>query len=354
MFLNKQKKEYSSGLNTALAIPVVLTLLILLFFRSQPSSSLQNVMLATGDWAPYSGEQLNDYGIASVIVSSVMSEAGYDTTMQFMAWSKAYEVAVSSKFNQGVRGTFPWYKTSDRQKDFYYSNPLLEIDSTIFYDSRKTPELEAHFNQTGNLNEYNGLRIESYEYHPDIKKMLTESKEVPSTYIAFQKLINNSDIHYLSEAKDVGESILREYFSNQQAYIKSFEQQWPNNIHLLASKKNPNNRQLIERFNKALAQMKRSGNYDIILETAKHQIDVERAVNLHPFNVEGYIEGYYNPTGKESILLADGTRAVVEKMGGQVPNSGNVWRSRSRIVGKGTNHRSTHERHYSIRRWPFN
>lgn len=305
----------SAALTAALAIPIALTFLILLSLRSQPDLPLQPAIFATGDWAPYSGKQLPDWGIASAVVASTASEAGYEANLQFMAWSQAYNAAADSRMNRGIRGTFPWYRTAAREREFYYSDALLEVELSIFYNAQNTPQLVEQVDRPGGLDRYRGVRVESYQYHPDIERLLSDAPMVPSAFKAFQQLIENPEVQFVAEARDVGKGILRDYFPEQQIAIEVSEKTWPISVHLLASRKNPNNRRLIEQFNKALAGMKGNGAYNILLADVRGRIDAERAVILHSFSSEGYLEGFLKPSSRESVLLPAGTRVVVEDWG---------------------------------------
>ena len=102
------------------------------------TSNSQLAIVATGEYPPFSGEQLQDEGIASAIVSLGMREIGYDCEIRFMPWPLVDTSAKESSTNQGVRAAFPYVKTAEREKAFYFSEPILEVETSVFYNKSKT------------------------------------------------------------------------------------------------------------------------------------------------------------------------------------------------------------------------
>ncbi len=98
------------------------------------NSALQTVRIATGEWEPYSGEDLPEFGIASAIVTAVLKNAGYKPDYEFMPWKLVEEFAQNNETNNGIRGTFPYLSTEQRRELFYYSGPLLSIDHSLYFN----------------------------------------------------------------------------------------------------------------------------------------------------------------------------------------------------------------------------
>ena len=50
------------------------------------------LLLVTNEWAPYTSENLGEYGMVSKIVALAMEEAGLEYEIQFRPWARALEM----------------------------------------------------------------------------------------------------------------------------------------------------------------------------------------------------------------------------------------------------------------------
>ena len=80
-----RKVDWRSVITIALAVPILLTLCLLLYVQPVEQTATARVaIVATGEYPPFSGEQLENQGIASAIVELAMKEMGYESQLQFM------------------------------------------------------------------------------------------------------------------------------------------------------------------------------------------------------------------------------------------------------------------------------
>jgi len=231
-----------------------------------------------------------------------------------MAWGQAYDAALASETQAGLRGTFPWYHTTDRERDFYMSASLLETRSSVFYHAERTPEL-GEVTEVSELASFRGLRITSYEYAPALKDIMDGAPEEPTNLKAFERLLADPQVHFVVEAEEVGTTILRDRFPQGRKIIRTAPIHWDIGVHFLASRNNPHNRRLIERFDEALKQMRSGGSYQALVSRVQDQIRETRTVTLHSFAPESFLQGYPNANRRASVLLPEGTRAIVDDWG---------------------------------------
>jgi polar amino acid transport system substrate-binding protein len=88
----EQQNNFSHSqllLYSSIGATILLLVVVLLTFDKKEPSSYKSIKLATGEWAPYTGQNLPEYGKTSAIVTHVLRNMGYQPEFQFMPWSNA-------------------------------------------------------------------------------------------------------------------------------------------------------------------------------------------------------------------------------------------------------------------------
>ncbi len=95
----------------------VLPLLILLVASSAFGETIR---LSTLEWPPFVGLELSEQGVVSERVRKICAVAGMRLELSFTPWKRALLEA-----STGVsHGFFPEYRSANREKDFYFSEPV--------------------------------------------------------------------------------------------------------------------------------------------------------------------------------------------------------------------------------------
>lgn len=313
-----RKADWRSVMTLALGLPILVLLLVLLYFRPVEQTALQSAIIATGEYPPFSGEQLKDNGIAAAIVSKAMKEIGYEIEIKFMPWPLATKATAESGTNQGVRAAFPYVKSPEREREFYFSDPILTVETSIFYNPAKTPQISAQ-TSLADLKDYHLLPIAGYRYLSAVEQLPKLNRVAENNVEAFKQLLNDPDTQLVAEATAVGSQVLSDTFPRQQQQIK-FLPAFTSPLYLIASKRNPYSRSLILEFNKALAAIDEDQRREI--ESAVlTQINEQNQVLLNPFDGTGYLKGYFRAKDSQPVLLPQGTRALVEQWPGAYLNA---------------------------------
>ncbi|MHC4883865.1 MAG: substrate-binding periplasmic protein [Planctomycetota bacterium] len=92
------------------------------------------ITLANGEWAPYQSAKLKHQGVASRIVREAFETASIKVNFVFLPWKRGFEETRKGKHT----GTFLWFDTPERRKDFLISNPILDV-KYVFFHLKKTP-----------------------------------------------------------------------------------------------------------------------------------------------------------------------------------------------------------------------
>jgi polar amino acid transport system substrate-binding protein len=210
--------------------------------------------------APYIGNDLPEQGLSIKIINTAFERAGYKTNFVFETWPRTYEGGLIGIYD--VIGSI-WH-TDEREKDFVFSEAYL------FHEIKFIKRKADTYIKFNNLNDLEGLIIgtlKNYAYREDF----TGSKK----FIKLQQNHLIQNLLFLTQDKiDMTLGDIRKVRYEINKYMKSSMKDLeflPNvlikrGVHIAVSKSNPNHKEIIAKFNKALKSMKSDGTYDDILK----------------------------------------------------------------------------------------
>ncbi|WP_169792724.1 substrate-binding periplasmic protein [Pseudoalteromonas phenolica] len=239
-----------------------ISLFLLLSLFSNLSASANNLTLSVGEWPPYMGSDLPNNGAIAEIITEAFADIGYQVSFEFYPWARAMEQAQLGR----VDGTGLWLKTESRDSEFYFSEPVLEEKHVFFYNKTKKPNLDSF----EALKSYSYVGLEDFSYGVDLDNIIRAKQinmyRVSNDEQAFGMLLKNRVSIYPQEMA-VGYYLLREHFSEQDMKsIGHIEQPFMRkNSHIILSKSDKNNADILKMFDEALLRMKQSGRYDQLL-----------------------------------------------------------------------------------------
>jgi len=114
---------------------VFLPLLLFSFMGGNAVSAQKTVSLATTDWEPYVGRNLDAYGFVSEIIAEAFRRVGYEVQYAFMPPKRVMQQVEAGEDHAG----YPAYYSDDRAERFYYSDPFA--DSAVGFYKRKDTEI---------------------------------------------------------------------------------------------------------------------------------------------------------------------------------------------------------------------
>jgi polar amino acid transport system substrate-binding protein len=212
------------------------------------------IQIANGEWKPYMSESLKNYGVVSHIVSEVFSLQGVKVEYVFLPWQRGLSQAKSGK----LAGSIIWSKNDNREKDFYFSDPVITA-TTRFYHLKNFP---FEWTTYTDLMQYQlgALLGSKYVFEPYINTKLSRVKTIEQLFVMLLK--GRIDSFVLNTA--MAENILLNQFTPQEIAQITWHPLPLNTpkYHLMLSKKLPGNAKIIELFNSDLKLFKDSGNYD--------------------------------------------------------------------------------------------
>jgi polar amino acid transport system substrate-binding protein len=232
---------------------------IALFTTAALAAAAEPVRMLANTSPPYADKKLENGGLALELVSHIMQRAGYEAQISIETWSRAME---------GVRiGVYDalataWY-TDERNEDFLFSEPYL--DSQLIMVKLRTDPMRYD-----ELSDLRGRRLgvrSDYAYGVDFSQVpgltLVEENHLIQNLLS---LLNGSVDLVIGDQRTMAQQ-LEEYLKSQRHNIQVAPLQLPGRSrHVAASRVLPGSQEMIEAFNKALADSIEDGSHAAIIK----------------------------------------------------------------------------------------
>jgi len=214
--------------------------------------------ITVGEWPPYLSEKLNHSGVVSHMIENVFLDMGIKVRFHFLPWARAYEETGAGRFD----GTALWLRTSSREKDFFYSAPILTEKLVFFhlksydFDWNELKDLEGTV-LGGNLKASYGPRFDAA-----LEAGLLDMDRVSGYKQNFDRLLLGR-IQLFPMEVNVGYFLLRKHFSKKQKGRVTHHKKaiFDNFSYLLFPKENTKSLELRNSFDKHLKLFRDSGRY---------------------------------------------------------------------------------------------
>lgn len=226
-----------------------------------PSSGFarEHVRLTNGEWPPYMSRELKHGGLATRIVTQAFALGGIQVEYGWLPWKRAFVYAQKGAWD----GSLGWAKLPERLNDFYFSEPVFSGDMVFFH-------LKSHDFDWETIEDLQGIRIGAtigYSGYGQAFLRAEEEGHINVTRVAsdiqnFKKLLLGR-IQIFPSNKIVGYHILRKHFPHKKITLFTNHPApiLTRDYYLILSKKDPKNKELINRFNQGLKRLKVSGRY---------------------------------------------------------------------------------------------
>lgn len=230
------------------------------FFASAASPKTLNI--SSGEWAPYTGNDLVGKGIVPKIATEAFAEEGIKIDYDFISWSRAMDQAKQVKYD----ATLAWYDNEERRESFLFTDPIL-FDDIHFFHLKKNNFDWSQFLDLRNIN----IGVNRAFFYGD-----RFGKLASSGLIKVEK--TNDDINnikkLLRERIDitpisifVGKETIKQNFSRQEGDSITVHPTplMSSPLHILISKEHPKAQDIVDAFNKGLKKLKKSGRYEVLI-----------------------------------------------------------------------------------------
>lgn len=248
------------------------SMLLCLFLLAAPLTlASEKVLLTNGEWPPYLGEQLPHHGIASRIVEEAFALAGIQVQWEFYPWARSLLLA-----ERGERdGSAVWLASPQRHDLFFISDPVVQSNYVLFHRRESPLEWQTPADLAG-------LRLGAtigYNYGAAFQQAEAERslqiRRLGSDSLGLKQLLGGR-IDAFPLDKVVGFDLLHAQFSSEERAQLSFHPHplHSDSLHLLLSRKVPQNAQRIRQFNAGLTQLRESGRLGRYLQEAQQPLSL--------------------------------------------------------------------------------
>ncbi len=256
------------GIFTILGLSCLAIFMFASSLQGQEPAERKTITVATGEWAPWTGEDLPHNGFVCRVVEDVFNRAGYEVVFEFYPWQRAYAMVAHGR----VDASAYWYESEKRKEDCYYSDPLTREEIVFFHlktepmkDWESLSDLKAYRIGVSRGNTYTDRFWELGE-----QGVLT--LELADGDLAnFRKLLAGR-IDIFPGSKRRGYTLLATHFPHAAAASLTHHERPLDETtgHLIFPKAKTDSLQLMRVFNKHLARFKSEGGYRRYLEALEN------------------------------------------------------------------------------------
>lgn len=221
----------------------------------------QNVKMASGEWAPYSGEKLAGQGLVTEIITAASKAAGMTPDFDFYgnAWLRCEnEVKTGVVF-----AAFPYSITAERKTMYDFSDPVLSTKARIFYIEGKGKDIA--WSTQKDLAAYSFIGIAGYNYVSVFKELNIKMESTSSAELAFKMLLAGRAPYFI-EDEMVGNTAAKAALGADANKVRMMSKSWLEEpMYLLVSRTYPNSKEILAKFNAGLQTIKKNGTYKSLL-----------------------------------------------------------------------------------------
>jgi len=239
-------------------------ILIILFvlFSNNLSSAAEKLVVATGEWSPYTSESMDNKGFVSEIVTIVAKMMNREAEIRFYPWRRCYQYVVWGK----VWAAYPYSFTEERAKEVAFSDDVAFSTSKFFYFSKSREKPSFVYNELNDLRQYKVGGVIGYYYEERFKEANLKIDYVAKETNALEKLFLGR-IQLLPMNEMVGWELIRKTFPENVNKFGTLENPLDRqSLKLIVDKKNQKSMKLLERFNSQFKIFMKSDQYKQIMD----------------------------------------------------------------------------------------
>lgn len=239
---------------------------LLFIFILAPSTTLSGpkedkvIVLATGEWPPYTSLEVKHYGLCSRIVTEAFAQEGYRTRYTFLPWKRSLTLTKAALFT----GSFPWQATPSRRRDFLISQPLISTKTVFFHKS----SYDFHWHRLADLKDLHLGITRGYAYMADFRAKLEGlgiKYSESNTDVINLKLLLKGHIDIFPLEKDVGLFLLAKHFPVKKELITYHSKPMAQTQQtVLFPKSSPDSKLFQDVFNRGINKLRSSGQLQVM------------------------------------------------------------------------------------------
>ena len=234
---------------------------VLIALCSQTLFAENTLVVATGEWPPYTSDNMNNKGFVTEILTEVFKQMNIQPTLKFYPWRRCYEYVLRDK----VWAAFPYSYTEERSKEVLFSDDIAFSTTQFFYYSKTNEKPSFVFNKLEDLRQYKLGGVIGYYYEEQFKNAQLNVDYVSKESIALEKLYLGR-VQLLPLNVMVGWELIKKTFPNNVNNFGMLEKPLDRkSLKLIVNKANKESVELLSLFNYQLNVFKKSDAYSLII-----------------------------------------------------------------------------------------
>ncbi|OUS28462.1 hypothetical protein A9Q99_13165 [Gammaproteobacteria bacterium 45_16_T64] len=237
-----------------------LLLFLLISNITTASEPDQQVPLVTGEFPPYSSNSLTNGGMITELVEAAFDSQRQATSITFLPWKRGY----GETLHHDYFATFPYVKDASREKLFWFSRPIFTSKVRLFTLKKSNLRFEIDSDLQG-LTTCVPQGYSTQEIERFIEKKLISVTMTPKNDTACIKALLAGRVDVFSVNEITGWNIINKLYGPSDKFSTIGKSISQNNYYLIASKRYPNGKALIDSFNKGLSYLQKQDTYRSIV-----------------------------------------------------------------------------------------
>ncbi len=221
----------------------------------------QTLVFSVGEWEPFVGETMENYGPTAEIVAAACKKAGYKAEFEFLPWKRAYKKVKTGK----SIATFPWTRTDERAIEVLFpKTPIMVGKEKAYYLKEKFPK-GLKVSNLEDLKSYKMVGILGYWYEEPAKKAGINMHMVSSADLAW-KVLGKGRAEILIENEVVAKVKMEKMSGDSASKFASTNDTFrTSDMFCLFSRVYPGAIEIMKKLDHALKEMEDSGEIERVL-----------------------------------------------------------------------------------------
>ena len=236
-----------------------LTLCITLLFAPPALADEKEISLATLNWEPYVGEELEYFGFTSHIITEAFKRVGYRVQYTFLPWARLLKQVAAGKFDAGCAA----YYSEERAEIYAFSEPYAHGPVVLY----KRKDRDISYRTLTDLKPYRIGVARGYVNDAEFDAAEYLHKEVANDNDLNMKKLLAQRLDLIAIDKFVAQYIIKTSLPQGADALEPLDPPLADHpIHLIFSKKRAGYEQKVQDFNRGLAAITEDGTVDNILQ----------------------------------------------------------------------------------------
>lgn len=240
-------------------MPSRAALLALFLLLTSTAGAADPLRLAANNWPPFTDRGLPGNGLATDLVSTALSRAGYRSEYIEVPWARVIKGLQQSQYDVVLTA---WYSA---ERDTYGLFSDAYLVNRIRFLQRRGGGIQ--FSQISDLYPYRIVVTRGYAYAPAFDNDARLNKYEVTDFLPAANMVAVGRVELTLEDELVAQYLLRqEPVSVREAleFLPTPLAETP--LHILVRRSHPQHAQIVADFNRELATMRADGTYQAILQ----------------------------------------------------------------------------------------